>query len=113
MADTDWKARIKKWEDGIEFDAATAPSTEDVLEYINTKMQQYTMDGTTDDNLWYGFKEDCGNFQLTSFSDVNWRALQRLRGYLRRGGVRVEQNSPRITIAQSLHNILLEETPYT
>jgi hypothetical protein len=113
MADTDWKARIKKWEDGIKFDTANTPSKEDVLEYIATKIHQYTIERITDDNLWYGFKEDFRNFELTNFSGVHWTSLQRLRGCLRCGGVRVEQNTSRLNIAQSLYNILLEETPHT
>ena len=78
MADTDWKARIKKWEDGIKFDTANTPSKEDVLEYIATKIHQYTIERITDDNLWYGFKEDFRNFELLSCSAWSYLGFKRV-----------------------------------
>jgi hypothetical protein len=44
----DWKARMKKWERGIN------PATEtkdNVKEYVETKLYQYTLKKTTDHNL--------------------------------------------------------------
>ncbi|PMD38756.1 hypothetical protein L207DRAFT_43612 [Hyaloscypha variabilis F] len=106
MDGDDWKGRIKKWEKGIKPDTATK---EDIQEYINTMIYQYTLDRITDDNLWYGFRFDFKDFTLTHLSAIFWKDLQRLRSYLRCGGVYVQQNRAGITIAQTLHNVLLKE----
>jgi len=48
MDANEWKAQIKKWEDRID---PVAVTKEDLQEYLNTKLYQYTLDRTTDDNL--------------------------------------------------------------
>jgi hypothetical protein len=108
MAENEWKTRLKKWEDGIKLSIATKA---DVLEYMDTKLHEYTQDRITDDNLWYGFKEDFKDFTLDTFANIGWKHTQRLRTYLRCGGVRVEQNSPHLTIAGGVYNVLLEDVP--
>ena len=44
----DWNAKIDKWGRGIE---ATEATESDVLDYIRTKVYQYTLDQTHDFNL--------------------------------------------------------------
>ena len=107
--DLEWMALIKKWEAGIDVESSTE---EDLVEFINTKIYDYTQDRIVDENLWYGFKEDFKDFTLETFNKVGWRQAQKLRIFLRCGGVRVEQNNPRLSIARGVYNVLLEEEPY-
>jgi len=69
MADVDpdgsIHALIKKWEDGI--DPTNATKTE-LQEYLTTKLFQYTMNRTTDDNLWDLFQDDFKNFNVAAFN---------------------------------------------
>jgi hypothetical protein len=106
MAEPDWKALIKKHKDGIDVTNATE---EDLQEYVKTKLYQYSLDRITDDNLWECFKEDFKDFNKTTFTTAK-SELRALRKYLRCGGIYVEQNHQRLTVIQSLVNILEEET---
>jgi hypothetical protein len=101
-----WEARIAKWDYGIEVDAAT---TEDLTNYMQTKIYSYQYDKRNDDNLWECFKDDFKNFTIDTFKQVPLRITQDLRRCLRCGGVRVVQNTKTATIAQSLYAVLEEE----
>ena len=107
MDEDEWKEKIKKWENGIN---PVTTTKEDLQEYLDTKLYQYSIDRTTDDNLWDLFKDDFKSFDLLAFNRYNRTELQRLRSYLRCGGVSVDQNTNRLTIAQSLLNVVNEET---
>jgi hypothetical protein len=61
MDEDEWKEKIKKWENGI--NPATAIK-EDLQEYLDTKLYQYSIDRTTNDNLWDLFKDNFKNFDL-------------------------------------------------
>ena len=65
--DDDWKGQIKKWQEGIKLETATK---EDIQEYINTMIYQYTADRITDDNLWDGFRYDFKDFNLTVLTNI-------------------------------------------
>jgi hypothetical protein len=75
-------------------------------------MYDYTQDRITDKNLWYGFREDFKDFTLDTFNLVGWKQTQKLRIFLRCGGVRVEQNNARLSIIRGVYNVLLEEEPH-
>ena len=109
MENTMWRARIKRWEDGVKLGTATK---EDLQEYLSTKLYQYTLNKTTDDNLWDLFKDDFKDFDTATFNRLTCTEIQGLRTYLRCGGVHVEQNHSRLTIAQSLVNVVQEETKH-
>ena len=60
-------ALIKKWEAGIDVESSIE---EDLIEFINTKIYDYTQDRIVNENLWYGFKEDFKDFTLKTFNKV-------------------------------------------
>ena len=104
----DWKAWEKKWRKGILTETA---SKADFTEYLLTKLHGYDESGTTDNNLLELFQDDIKDFTTTTFKRAYTPPeLQRLRAYLRCGGVYVEQNHKRLSIPQSLFNVLKEET---
>jgi len=107
MVTEEWKARIRKWEDGI--DVRTV-STEDLNDYINTKMQWYALHRQTDENLWELFQEEFANFDAITWKRADRNTVYALRAFLRCGGVYVKHNGRNLTIAQSLVNVLQEET---
>jgi hypothetical protein len=102
----DWNAKIDKWGRGIEATEATEP---DLLDYIRTKIYQYTLDKTHDFNLWDLFQDDFKTFTLTTLRSINRRELQKLRACLRRGGVFVAQNTKNLTIPQSFVNAITKD----
>jgi hypothetical protein len=104
----DWDAKMEKWEDGIQKDTA---SKADFKDYLNTKLYQYTANSSTDNNLWDLFRDDFKGFTTADFKrGYSLTEQQRLRAYLRCGGVYVEQNRQHHTIAQCLVDILEQET---
>jgi hypothetical protein len=106
----DWKARMAKWEGGIPTETA---SKDDFKEYLDTKLYQYTENRSTDDNLWDLFRDDFRDFTIATFKRAySLTEQQLLRAYLRRGGVYVEQNHQRLSIAQSLVDVLEQETKH-
>ena len=106
----DWKAWEKKWRKGIPTETA---SKADFTEYLLTKLHGYDESGITDHNLLELFQDDFKDFTTMIFKRAYTPPeLQRLRAYLRCGGVYVEQNHKRLSIPQSLFNVLKEETIY-
>ena len=102
----EWAIRRRKWKHGIDPRTITA---EEFLEYTETKLYEYTLYHTSDDNLWDLFKDDFKNVTAEQFNTLGRGGLQRLRAYLRCGGVYVAQNSRNKPIAQTLEDILEEE----
>jgi hypothetical protein len=109
MATDPWEARIRKYDD--DFNVGTATKDE-LVEFIQTKMYLYEQDKVTDDNLWDGFRIDFKDFTPQIMGSILWRELQKLRAYLRCGGVFVRQNSTHLTIAQGLCQVLEEEVQH-
>ena len=103
----DWKAQMKKWDQPLEVTLTT--TKDDLSEYLDTKLYQYVLYETSDDNLWDLFKDDFKNFTRATFNRFNRTELQRLRAVLRCGGVYVQQNTNTVTIAQSLLDVLNED----
>ena len=107
--DLEQMALIKKWEAGIDVKSSIK---EDLIEFINIKIYDYTQDRIVDENLQYRFKEDFKDFTLETFNKVGQRQVQKLRIFLQCGGIRVEQNNPRLSIIRGVYNVLLKEEPY-
>ncbi len=101
-----WEQKIKKWGRGIKLEDATG---DDIQDYLDTKIYQYEVDKTGDSNLWDLFQDDFKNFSPATFSRVDRRKLQRLRHYLRCGGVYVAPNHKNLTIAQTLIDVIEED----
>ena len=99
---------MAKWEDRTPIETA---SKDDFKEYLDTKLYQYTENLSIDDNLWDLFCDDFKDFTTTTFKRAyTLTEQQRLRAYLRRGGIYVEQNHQRLIITQSLVDVLEQET---
>jgi hypothetical protein len=107
METEEWKTRIKRWQDGI--DVKTAPK-EDLNDYVNTKIQWYALHKQSDGNLWELFQEDFITFDITVWNKADRTIVYALRAFLRCGGVYVKHNGKQLTIAQSLVNVIREET---
>jgi hypothetical protein len=95
----DWNEKVKKWRYGIEPDKVT---TDEIREYIYAKRYQYQAKKTGDLNLWDLFQDDFKNFTVETFNRPDRATIQDLRHCLRCGGVYVQQNNKRLTIAESL-----------
>jgi hypothetical protein len=101
--DQEWDARIEKWRNGIPKDTA---SKADFTDYLLTKLHEYDVYRSSDHNLWELFQDDFKDFTNTTFERAyTFLELQRLRAYLRCGGVYVKQSQ----ITQSLVNVLEQE----
>ena len=61
MDEDEQKEKIKKWENGIN---PVTTTKEDLQEYLDTKLYQYSIDRTTNNNLWDLFKDNFKNFDL-------------------------------------------------
>jgi hypothetical protein len=107
MEADEWEARIRKWEDGID---VSKVSREDLHDYCKARMYYYTLKRQSDENLWDLFQEDFRDFDITVFGRMSRTEVYILRAYLRCGGVYVEQNHQRLSVAQSLVNVIEEET---
>ena len=95
---------------------ATTANPNQLAAYVESALIQYERDGTTDNDLWLNFAEDFESFTVDSFSQLSRThrsLLQRLRNFLRYGGVYVAMNTKRITIAQALMACLEEEEKHT
>jgi hypothetical protein len=106
--DVDWDARIEKWSDGIPRDIA---SKADFKEYLSTKLHEYDKYKSSDYNLWELFRHDFNGFSVQDFKDnYSLPELQAFRAYLRCGGVYVKITANGHSIAQTLADVLTEET---
>ena len=68
MAEINWEARLKKWEDGINVATATK---EDLAEYLDTKMHQYSVEKFADDLLWTALQEEFKGFTLEHINKIS------------------------------------------
>ena len=103
MTQEPFSVLTKKWRHGIPTETA---SKADFTEYLLTKLHEYDESGTTDHNLLELFQDDFKDFTTTTFERVyTLPELQRLRAYLRCGGVYVKQDQ----ITQSLVDVLKQE----
>ena len=107
MADIDWEARIKKWEDW-HIDDPDKATADELTEYVDTMLYVFSQERYTDGNLWYVFWECFQNFTRTTFNRLRHSQLLRLRHFLRCASVYVKQNYKSFTIAQSLVELLNE-----
>jgi hypothetical protein len=64
----EWKARRKKWRYGIDI---TTSTKDDLSEYLNTKLCQYALYDSSDDNLWELFKLDFKGFTQVAFNRLD------------------------------------------
>ena len=101
MAEEEWNTKIRKWGRGINLDDATE---DELLEYVQTKLYQYALDKTSDENLWDLFQDDFKDFTVAVFGRLHRRELLQLRSHLRCSGVFVATNTKHMTIAQTLVN---------
>jgi hypothetical protein len=108
MEGIDWKGRSKKWGFGID----PKNSTKDELEeYIQTKIYEYTQYKMGDEDLWDLFTDDFKGFTAEIFGRIRRQDQLSLRSYLRCGGVYVAPcNKPPInrTLAQTLVDVIEE-----
>ncbi len=77
------------WANGITLTNET--TAEDVTNYIDFKINEYTKYNFKDKSLWDSYQEDFDNFEVQTFKDADRSAIKRLKQLLRRNGVRTSQ----------------------
>ena len=65
--DPEWKERIARHGYGIDI---TTASKEDLEEYIETKIYEYTYENFTDYTLWLLFQEEFERFTIKNFKKI-------------------------------------------
>ena len=98
-----WRARLRKWKNGIDSETVTTP---ELQEFLETKLYEYTKYRLHDKDLWDTFQEDFEGITTPQLATVDRQDLKDIRHCLRCGGVYVEQNNRNLTIPQSLVNVL-------
>ena len=73
-------------------------------------MGWYALHRQHDGNLWELFQEEFVSFDAITWKRVDRNIVYALRAFLRCGGVYVKHNGRNLTIAQSLVNVIQEET---
>jgi hypothetical protein len=78
-------ARVKKWEVGLD---PTTATKEDIKDYVESKIWEYTQNEVADHILWELFRYDFRFFNSTSaFDKLQILDRSKLRAYLRCGGI--------------------------
>src|SRR5271170_1233488 len=104
--DPKWKERIARHGYGI--DVATA-SEEDLEEYMETKIYEYTYENFTDYTLWSLFQEEFEGFTIEDFRKIRSVTRAKLRTHLLQRGVYVATHSNRVTISERLFEVIQRE----
>jgi hypothetical protein len=99
-----WKARIKKWERGID---PTSSSDEDLKEYAETMLFWYALDHLYGDDLWEFLEYDFEDFTTKDFNRLGRPYLKKLRRYLLCNGVPIAQNHKHLSMAQTLVDCII------
>ena len=68
------------WANGITLTSET--TAEDVTNYINFKINEYTSYNFKDKSLWESYQEDFDNFKVQTFKDADRSAIKRLKQLL-------------------------------
>jgi hypothetical protein len=102
----DLSDKVKKWRYGIDLEKST---TDEVREYIYAKRYQYQTKKTSDINLWELFQDDFKDFTVDTFNRIDRATLQDLKHCLRCGGCYVPQHGKRMTVAQSLIEVIQQD----
>jgi hypothetical protein len=97
----------EKWGPGISLEDSSLQIS-DVTEYVRFKTLEYRIDNLQDVDLWEALQDDFPGFTAKTFKNCLPTDICKLRIFLRTNGVWV-QNDRHITVAQSLHNTILEE----
>ena len=93
------------WANGIILTNET--TAEDVTNYINFKINEYTSYNFKDKSLWDSYQEDFDNFEVQTFKDADRSALKALKQLLRRNGVWVFNESK--LAPQALYDVAHED----
>ena len=104
--DPEWKERIARHGYGIDI---TTASKEDLEEYVETKIYEYTYENFTDHTLWSLFQEEFKGFTIKDFGKIRPITRAKLRAHLLQRGVYVATHSNRYPLYKVLHDILTEE----
>jgi hypothetical protein len=102
----DWSAEWKKWKRGINLETALDI---EVVRFTKTMIYDWESNNAMDTNLWELVQEYLANFDKDTFALLDTRTLQHLRDCLRSRGVYVAKNNKRLTIAETLLEVINEE----
>ena len=69
------------WANGITLTNKT--TAEDITNYINFKINEYTKYNFKDKSLWDSYQKDFNNFEVQTFKDTDRSVLKALRQLLR------------------------------
>jgi hypothetical protein len=92
------------WSNGITLTSET--TAEDITNYIDFKINEYTKWDFKDNCLWELYQEDFDNFEVETFKDADRSALKALKQLLRRNGVWVFNKSK--SVPQALYDVAHE-----
>jgi hypothetical protein len=94
------------WANGITLTNET--TAEDITNYIDFKINEYTKYNFKDKSLWESYQEDFDNFTVQIFKDANRSAIKRLKQLLRRNGVWVFNKKSK-SVPQALDDVAHED----
>ncbi len=94
------------WANGITLTNET--TAEDVTNYIDFKINEYTKYNFKDKSLWDSYQEDFDNFEVQTFKDADRSAIKRLKQLLRRNGVWVFNKKSK-SVPQALYDVAHED----
>ena len=92
------------WANGITLTNET--TAEDITNYIDFKINEYTKYNFKDKSLWDLYQEDFDNFKVQTFKDADRSALKALKQLLQRNGVWVFNESK--SAPQALYGVAHE-----
>ncbi len=94
------------WANGITLTNET--TAEDITNYIDFKINEYTKYNFKDKSLWDSYQEDFDNFEVQTFKDADRSAIKRLKQLLRHNGVWVFNKKSK-SVPQALYNVAHED----
>ena len=91
-------AGIKRpnWGNGITLTNET--TAEDITNYIDFKINEYTEYNFKDKNLWEVYQEDFNNFTIQTFKDANRSKIRGLKQLLQRNRVWVFNKKSKLVL---------------
>jgi len=82
-------------------------TAEDITNYIDFKINEYTKYNFKDKSLWELYQEDFNNFKVQTFKDADRSAIKELKQLLRRNGVWVFNKKE--SVPQALYDVAHED----
>jgi len=102
----EWDEKIKKHGHGIDVELAT---TEELEDFVATKMHVHAVEDFTDFPLWDCAREEFEQFTVDTFRQLRVDTRTKLRNHFIQRGVFVKLSQSRYTNSHALYDVLHED----